>query len=101
MQLTPTSQLFPYTTLFRSRRGPGEPVPGRPPRHSHAAQRGEPDRALRRGTWPRLAARDRKCTRLNSSHVETSYAVFGLKKKTSVPKLPLVGRSASRGGASA
>src|SRR2546426_12717368 len=63
----PRSTLFPYTTLFRSaalaprarRRGGG----GRP-RRGHARLRG-----------------DRKSTRLNSSHLVISYAVFCLKKK--------------------
>src|SRR6267378_5086092 len=60
----PRSTLFPYTTLFRSLR-PGGAVPrARPP-----PPEPEPDR------------RDRKSTRLNSSHVENSYAVFCLKKK--------------------
>src|SRR5439155_26114137 len=77
----PTSPLFPYPTLFRSahpgwagsHRGPrsgaelgcAEPLPGPPGR-------------------PRGAV-DRKSTRLNSSHVATSYAVFCLKKKSSEP----------------
>src|SRR2546429_2141928 len=69
----PRSTLFPYTTLFRSRgrvagrRGetPSMP-PGSAPRRSHAA---------------RSADRDRKSTRLNSSHGYISYAVFCLKKK--------------------
>src|SRR6516162_10271456 len=61
----PRSTLFPYTTLFRSRRrGPGA-SPGR------LAGRGGPS--------PRR--RDRKSTRLNSSHLVISYAVFCLKKK--------------------
>src|SRR5260221_6961084 len=62
----PRSTLFPYTTLFRSRmdrQGPGRA----------ASRRQEPDR--------RDAARDRKSTRLNSSHTVISYAVFCLKKK--------------------
>src|SRR6478672_13171617 len=58
----PRSTLFPYTTLFRSRRGPG------PPR-STAGRRWHP------------SGRDRKSTRLNSSHDQISYAVFCLKKK--------------------
>src|SRR5690349_23928315 len=83
----PRSTLFPYTTLFRSRvwsqpsgdsRGPdallevsaGSPPPRRVVRR--AAVRGAPPR------WRRV---DRKSTRLNSSHVEISYAVFCLKKK--------------------
>src|SRR6266498_3030553 len=63
----PRSTLFPYTTLFRSRAG--------------VVQRPAQPLDLRGGPVP---ARDRKSTRLNSSHVRTSYAVFCLKKKTSV-----------------
>src|SRR6267378_1280914 len=59
----PRSTLFPYTTLFRSRGGAGAARARRPHRL------GEP------------SPRDRKSTRLNSSHVEISYAVFCLKKK--------------------
>src|SRR5258708_29025441 len=72
----PRSTLFPFTTLFRSPREeilrragerPAEdPCPGRP--HLPQPQQG----ALRR---------DRKSTRLNSSHQIISYAVFCLKKK--------------------
>src|SRR5215471_20788143 len=58
----PRSTLFPYTTLFRSRPGRHGRRPSRP-RHQAAPRR------------------DRKSTRLNSSHVEISYAVFCLKKK--------------------
>src|SRR5438067_7848956 len=67
----PRSTLFPYTTLFRSR----DP----PPRH-----RAQPRRANGCGSpGPAGGARteDRKSTRLNSSHVSISYAVFCLKKK--------------------
>src|SRR6266496_1414428 len=71
----PRSTLFPYTTLFRS-----------PPRRPGLPARPSPPRAPRRFRRPvrRSAARctgDRKSTRLNSSHVEISYAVFCLKKK--------------------
>src|SRR5690349_22467263 len=76
----PRSTLFPYTTLFRSllhRRGE---VVVRALRAlvggAGAEHRGE---VRRRGD--RAARRDRKSTRLNSSHVEISYAVFCLKKK--------------------
>src|SRR5947209_10676490 len=62
----PRSTLFPYTTLFRS---------ARPAR---AAARQGRDRDRRRRV-DRL--RDRKSTRLNSSHANISYAVFCLKKK--------------------
>src|SRR5436309_5404718 len=65
----PRSTLFPYTTLFRSRSATS---PGRTPcRRRTAGPRG-----TRCGT-----RRDRKSTRLNSSHVKISYAVFCLKKK--------------------
>src|SRR5690349_21970300 len=69
----PRSTLFPYTTLFRSGRdGPRARGPGR-------RQRGR--RARLRTVRGRASRRDRKSTRLNSSHVEISYAVFCLKKK--------------------
>src|SRR5438552_8662638 len=73
----PRSTLFPYTTLFRSRvrrrrgwcrersDGPG----------------GRPDRRPGSSRGRHARARDRKSTRLNSSHQIISYAVFGLKKK--------------------
>src|SRR5439155_22646680 len=68
----PRSTLFPYTTLFRSCHGPD-------PRHQFRQPR-IPDRShARRGVSG--ARRDRKSTRLNSSHVAISYAVFCLKKK--------------------
>src|SRR5256885_3369769 len=62
----PRSTLFPYTTLFRSLGG----VAHKPWRslEAEAALRGQ-------------AATDRKSTRLNSSHLVISYAVFCLKKK--------------------
>src|SRR5436305_5398455 len=67
----PRSTLFPYTTLFRSVPGVRLVVPAAQLR-SHA--RGRPDQQARRHE-------DRKSTRLNSSHVRISYAVFCLKKK--------------------
>src|SRR6476646_11401547 len=71
----PRSTLFPYTTLFRSRPGP-------PCRHLHSGH----VRACRASPNPgeparRRPLRDRKSTRLNSSHTVISYAVFCLKKK--------------------
>src|SRR5438128_1437878 len=66
----PTSTLFPYTTLFRSRGG--RPAPGA----SRECAGAHPRSDCRRRT------RDRKSTRLNSSHGSISYAVFCLKKKT-------------------
>src|SRR3989442_11965177 len=72
----PRSTLFPYTTLFRSAFG----------NDGARRQRVDPDAVA--PELPRQAARqpdyrrlDRKSTRLNSSHVRISYAVFCLKKK--------------------
>src|SRR5215208_7443491 len=58
----PRSTLFPYTTLFRSGRGGGSGCRGAGTLHGHRRP-------------------DRKSTRLNSSHVAISYAVFCLKKQ--------------------
>src|SRR5438067_7122614 len=78
MRRLPRSTLFPYTTLFRSRRrgslGRGRAGPGRLLRRGAAGRKSGEDRGGE-------AARDRKSTRLNSSHVSISYAVFCLKKK--------------------
>src|SRR5438874_13793680 len=63
----PRSTLFPYTTLFRSFR-------------REVLARGDEDDAAE--LFRRFMG-DRKSTRLNSSHVEISYAVFCLKKKNS------------------
>src|SRR5699024_12195913 len=63
MRQPPTSTLFPYTTLFRS------------PRRLHCP--GAPLSTVGSG---RSSRGDRKSTRLNSSHVSISYAVFCLKK---------------------
>src|SRR5258707_11285910 len=65
----PRSTLFPYTTLFRSL-GPSRLVEPRQQQRRIAID----FRALD-------AVRDRKSTRLNSSHANISYAVFCLKKK--------------------
>src|SRR5438477_6644217 len=63
----PRSTLFPYTTLFRSRPWSVQTNPALPPR-SIAIE-------------IESARSDRKSTRLNSSHMSISYAVFCLKKK--------------------
>src|SRR5256885_9836032 len=68
----PRSTLFPYTTLFRSR---ALVIPAT--REAETGESLEPRR--RRLQEPR--SRDRKSTRLNSSHLVISYAVFCLKKK--------------------
>src|SRR5690348_17537433 len=92
----PSSTLFPYTTLFRSGRLHRVPAGGgvrrpvnRPGAGEQGAERvprvgaeaggppGRPHPAVRDG----VPERDRKSTRLNSSHPSISYAVFCLKKK--------------------
>src|SRR5947209_11543063 len=75
----PRSTLFPYTTLFRSRSrtrcsSPGSTMRGR----IDGAEPACSGAGARQG---RVEARDRKSTRLNSSHANISYAVFCLKKK--------------------
>src|SRR5207247_9033653 len=97
----PSPNLFPYTTLFRSRRRDHHDRVdlGTRVRRTHDLQRGEGRRnqsrkisraAARADEHPRqqhrswldtLSRRDRKSTRLNSSHEWISYAVFCLKKK--------------------
>src|SRR5256885_8199481 len=72
----PRSTLFPYTTLFRSSR-PGHRGDDGFPLLLPGARR--PDGLLRSGVGG--APPDRKSTRLNSSHLVISYAVFCLKKK--------------------
>src|SRR3712207_7214362 len=91
----PRSTLFPYTTLFRShdaRRA--RLLPNLRPRRASAgqqtrvhlratqAERANPAAAIRPAAEP--LARDRKSTRLNSSHANISYAVFCLKKKKNI-----------------
>src|SRR5438874_7714743 len=79
----PRSTLFPYTTLFRSLVIPGVGFRIRDIRVLPGVIRDEPDLAVL-GCWVlvrEIVAGDRKSTRLNSSHVEISYAVFCLKKK--------------------
>src|SRR5207302_10356817 len=68
----PRSTLFPYTTLFRSR--PCRELPLEVAAIDHFLAESGAQRE-------RNEQRDRKSTRLNSSHVKISYAVFCLKKK--------------------
>src|SRR2546430_4702030 len=68
----PRSTLFPYTTLFRSSHGRAHR------RFHHRRASADAD-----GQGISNDARDRKSTRLNSSHSQISYAVFCLKKKKS------------------
>src|SRR3712207_7972328 len=96
----PRSTLFPYTTLFRSgherpqlrrrtaRAGGTAAVfphldPGRQAAAAETTARpgGRPPRRRHLGERDESGPRDRKSTRLNSSHANISYAVFCLKKK--------------------
>src|SRR2546426_12547957 len=80
----PRSTLFPYTTLFRSlhERGAAGREPTRAPRVRPGDVRGsDPERPFVVARGPQMG--DRKSTRLNSSHLVISYAVFCLKKKNS------------------
>src|SRR2546426_6126677 len=70
----PRSTLFPYTTLFRSR----QIVDGGIERDFTAGRRGNGARQIAADLSGNI---DRKSTRLNSSHLVISYAVFCLKKK--------------------
>src|SRR5438034_5837625 len=74
----PRSTLFPYTTLFRSRAW--RSARGRV-RHSAEPASRRPDPSPPRPRLQSGRCRDRKSTRLNSSHTVISYAVFCLKKK--------------------
>src|SRR2546430_12194951 len=68
----PRSTLFPYTTLFRSKLKPEEREQAKKNYYQLIATAGFPNKP---------DGRDRKSTRLNSSHSQISYAVFCLKKK--------------------
>src|SRR3712207_7269135 len=83
----PRSTLFPYTTLFRSDPAPRRDAHFEDDRGDQQGQGGADLQARRlrhrrrRDGGGAGAERDRKSTRLNSSHANISYAVFCLKKK--------------------
>src|SRR5438874_6385830 len=83
----PNSTLFPYTTLFRSRKklrwihGDSRRQEGQMIFMSHSDENREEFGLSKKHSHVAVKVRDRKSTRLNSSHVEISYAVFCLKKK--------------------
>src|SRR5256885_11481444 len=95
----PRSTLFPYTTLFRS--GPAhkpgdlanvdvaedQPVAWSEP-GAHEDQEAEHREEKQDQHGSRRGPLDRKSTRLNSSHLVISYAVFCLKKKTDSARAP-------------
>src|SRR5690606_41768357 len=85
----PRSTLFPYTTLFRSFKRIKQDFTGKRIAYPMIGA------GLAGGHWPTIAQiidqaligeKDRKSTRLNSSHVKISYAVFCLKKKKTKEK---------------
>src|SRR2546426_8286807 len=89
----PRSTLFPYTTLFRSKLVHGEELDGHTHGYPHQTGRVRAratgadsgmagrERSAREDPHRSTCAADRKSTRLNSSHLVISYAVFCLKKK--------------------
>src|SRR5437868_7569977 len=93
---TPTSTPFPYTTLFRSKAEAGEEGRSKvtgpsfsSPVYGGGAERSEAEGGGRaqpsaKPLPPPSRRLDRKSTRLNSSHVSISYAVFCLKKKKNI-----------------
>src|SRR5437773_9773529 len=72
----PRSTLFPYTTLFRSPTKAQATSPALAPKAEPKAESKKAE-----AQQPVSAFLDRKSTRLNSSHITISYAVFCLKKK--------------------
>src|SRR5439155_16951075 len=90
MPRPPRYTLFPYTTLFRS----NVVVTGRTPAPNFPVTPGAFQTTLKStaGGFNAFVSRlnqkrDRKSTRMNSSHVAISYAVFCLKKKKTIPDL--------------
>src|SRR2546430_8164360 len=91
----PRSTLFPYTTLFRSLGDEGYRLDASPSRVAIRAYRaagafygiGTLRQLLPPAVFRQGEMRDRKSTRLNSSHSQISYAVFCLKKKKKTRQL--------------
>src|SRR5690606_41686374 len=95
-----TSTLFPYTTLFRSEVnvyqkldgyvtqvvavGAKDPLRGERYHHTESIPQADDKRFDDSAYYTGVTITDRKSTRLNSSHVKISYAVFCLKKKINI-----------------
>src|SRR4051794_41705332 len=77
----PRSPLFPYTTLFRSHAEGRDAVEVKRRKRRGCQPRDQRGQQQHRELADRGAGKDRKSTRLNSSHPSISYAVFCLKKK--------------------
>src|SRR5688500_19813666 len=93
----PSSTLFPYTTLFRSKYGVGCVFLPRDKHDRRRCMQILEDKIFGTGQrligWRDVRVKDRKSTRLNSSHLVISYAVFCLKKKKSEEVERRAGRS--------
>src|SRR3712207_8845403 len=95
----PRSTLFPYTTLFRSRRAVERRGGDVRRRRLHRGRAGVSVRRCTRASHgpsasadpPSAGSLDRKSTRLNSSHANISYAVFCLEKKNASFYIPRLG----------
>src|SRR5690606_39547230 len=90
IRLPPRSTLFPYTTLFRSKfdispvvisKWKGEFLENMSAVFDKGQQKKKDDDPVLDQLYAKIGELDRKSTRLNSSHVKISYAVFCLKKK--------------------
>src|SRR5947199_2919091 len=97
----PRSTLFPYTTLFRSRRRraaeriAAEEEPSRSQSRRSATAEGNRRRPVAEQVEHAERA-DRKSTRLNSSHLGISYAVFCLKKKKTSKRIQHIDATQSK-----
>src|SRR3712207_6921316 len=80
----PRSTLFPYTTLFRSQIGRGQGQRNKQLNAKCVAKHKYIESQMAKGISVPQIAKDRKSTRLNSSHANISYAVFCLKKKKNI-----------------
>src|SRR5258707_5293035 len=86
----PRSTLFPYTTLFRSGRQRAAVAADLVVLDRFVGVLQDARRIDAEALNKRVAHRDRKSTRLNSSHANISYAVFCLKKKTTAVQSPFM-----------
>src|SRR5256885_4273221 len=94
----PRSTLFPYTTLFRSAYMPSSGPAEQTVLEAAQKMRAKDFAAAEALLLPLCPeAKDRKSTRLNSSHLVISYAVFCLKKKKETPRCNTASFNVSRG----
>src|SRR5256885_8127236 len=91
----PRSTLFPYTTLFRSERQPQRHLQQGAVELRVVGQHADHGPLVDPAGVRQVDERDRKSTRLNSSHLVISYAVFCLKKKKKTIQITLISCSKS------